>query len=51
MCDEGLLSVGKVHICGFEQEPIEGLAPLMEAGFKVLHSPKATWLLLALKSA
>ena len=40
VCDEGPLSVGKVHICGFEQEPIQGLAPLMEAGFKVLHPPK-----------
>ena len=40
LCDKGPRSVGRVHICGFEQEPIQGLAPLMEAGFKVLHSPK-----------
>ena len=36
--DKGPPSVGKVHVCGFEQEPVQGLAPLMEAGFKVLHS-------------
>ena len=35
--DKGPPSVGKVHVCGFEQEPVQGLAPLMEAGFKVLH--------------
>ena len=38
--DKGPPSVGKVHVCGFEQEPVQGLAPLMEAGFKVLHLPK-----------
>jgi len=29
------LCAGKVHVCGFEQERIPELAPLMQAGFKV----------------
>ena len=33
--DVGPSFAGKVHVCGFEQEHIPDLAPLMQAGVKV----------------